>query len=334
MMNPSTLTPWSGVGVDVEQGETLENILSKAKLNYTVEKIPLKLEGQIVPGLYGVVRAEDKKFFSVAGENYPITQPDVAFRFFEKFIGNRGEIAAAGKFRDGMFSWLLARCEAGFSLTGDDKVQGYLLFTLPYVVGIGMSVQLMAIREATHVSLPLPLSMKRKGLRLIRHAKQEAVQSDSETIFKKANDGLQEFKVMATAAADMKIADDELDEFFHQSFDLTPADEAWKEHKLIRMSHHAMTAAPGQQTKSCQGTWWGALMAVAYVIDFQSGNSPDTRLYNAWHGWTYTVKARALDLVKHQTATAKGAHETSDSPPTKATKKHPVTEQHRGRRAV
>ena len=67
-------------------------------------------------------------------------------------------------------------------------------------------------------------------------------------------------------------------------------------------TRHAMKAidkAPGNHLKTAQGTAWGLLNAVIYMLDHHFGKSQDFRLRQAWFGSCSKTKQRALELAFH-----------------------------------
>jgi hypothetical protein len=57
----------------------------------------------------------------------------------------------------------------------------------------------------------------------------------------------------------------------------------------------ALESAPGAETKSAKGTWWGAVNAVTFLEDHL--REGENKVYNAMFGNTSAAKNRALDLA-------------------------------------
>src|SRR5262245_4945243 len=79
-------TPWHGLGVRVEEFETVDELLKAANLDWTVRKVAIYSKAQkIVSGLYGLERDIDNEILTVVGKRYVPTQNRDALNFMQKF---------------------------------------------------------------------------------------------------------------------------------------------------------------------------------------------------------------------------------------------------------
>lgn len=300
------VTPfWQGLGKPVDgETATVDELLEKAGAEFKVEKHALYFNGNVrVPGMYCIARDVDHKVYSVVGENYvPIAHRE-SFDFFQR-LAKKGEskITAVGSLKAGQFIWALCETKFGFTLDGHDEVASYLLFTIPHQLGTTMSVQLLAQRQVSGATFPIPIDDDGgKTHRLVNLKSEEAVELEAERIFAATDIRTTEFRQIAQAATQSRPSDDDTTRaFLYRMLKLTPIDKQtpWKEHKLIRLMSDAMMQSPGSSLPSAmqnkEPTWWGVLSALAYTIDYQSGNAPDTRVQNSWFGWTGDAKRRAV----------------------------------------
>ena len=59
--------------------------------------------------------------------------------------------------------------------------------------------------------------------------------------------------------------------------------------------YQAIDQQPGAKLKSSNGTWWGAMNAVTFVVDHKWGHDRDASLHNAWFGGRASLKQRAMN---------------------------------------
>lgn len=319
------VTPyWQGLGEYIDIGNpSIDYLLERADAKWTVDKYPLKFSYPVtekdpislearntqvdvrVPGMYSLARSTDKRVYSIVGENYtPHVHADW-FQFFLK-LAQKGSATpvAVGSIKGGQFIWMIAETPYSFELPGNDKLMARLLFFVPHQLGTSVGAQLLAWREKSGVAFPLALGEKSSDKThsfIQAFRSEEAIQKEADRLFPIVDLRMQEFSRISAAAAENRPADDEeIRLFFYRMLRLKPVDKEkpWKEHKLVRLASDATTGAPGYNTPSAKkpegATWWGVLSALAYTIDYQSGNAPDTRVQNAWFGWTGDAKRRAI----------------------------------------
>lgn len=121
-------TPWHGLGTGVEDALSSREALVKAGLDWDVVQKKLYTEDWgSVPGFYVNVRDSDNKVLGVVTHRYRIVQNREAFAFTDSLLGKGVRFEAAGSFRGGRKTWLLARLPKQCRLA-DDRVIPYLVF--------------------------------------------------------------------------------------------------------------------------------------------------------------------------------------------------------------
>lgn len=78
-------TTWSGVGTDVSEKTSVDEILQKAGLDYTVTKEPVYLrDGILVPSRIATIKSETREPIGLVSDRYEIYQNADAFKFLEE----------------------------------------------------------------------------------------------------------------------------------------------------------------------------------------------------------------------------------------------------------
>jgi phage/plasmid-like protein (TIGR03299 family) len=128
--------PWHGKGVPVRGLATAAECIRAAGLDWSVAKIPLRLDdtgGLPVPGVMATVRTDlplrdPRRILGVVGEEYRPLQNWEAFRFFDEVVGVGAAIyETAGAIDHGRWIWLLARLEGVLRPAPEDEVHPYVL---------------------------------------------------------------------------------------------------------------------------------------------------------------------------------------------------------------
>ena len=82
----------------------------------------------------------------VVGSIYKPTQNQTAVRFFSEFVkAGDMRMETMGSLCGGQRIWALARIGANFTLKGGDRVEGYLLLSLPHKQGEAITVKLTKV---------------------------------------------------------------------------------------------------------------------------------------------------------------------------------------------
>lgn len=306
--------PWHGLGVKVTNKLSPAEMLKVAGLNWQVSKQPMILANKPtikVPNKFALVRDTDDKVLSVVGSTYRPVQNDIAMDFFKKFVvAGHMTMETAGSLDGGRYIWGLARLGKDFSVGKNDEVRGYLLLPQPHVHGKAMVIQFTPIRVVCWNTLNMALGSNLKGgagAFRMPHSMEfnDAVRTAAEVALKLASGQMDEFKQAAIMLSKKKAPEKAVEQYFCAVLKFDPKDNPRKakkdgEQREPRMLPHfreALALAPGGQLGSAMGTWWGALNAVSYVIDHQTGRERETALRNAWLGHTAAIKRRALTLA-------------------------------------
>lgn len=324
-------TPWHGLGTKVNSDMTPDQILKAAGLDWKVGKVELfyKKNGtdfEPVPDNFGLVRNTDQSLLSVVGRTWKEVQNHEGFEFFSKFVkAGHMTMETAGSLWNGRYVWALARIGKDFKLGKDDKIDGYMMLSLPHVRGKAIVYQFTPIRVVcwNTFSWALGADLKGKpGAFRMSHASKwdESMKGQAELALGLAKGQMEEFHECAEFLTKKKATAPKVEEFFCEVLQYDPKearkkkDETVVEPRMLPKFRHALEHAPGQQMPTAIGTWWGALNAVSYVIDHENGRERDTALKNAWMGHQANVKRKAVHLAIDM---AKGAR-SSVAPKAKA----------------
>jgi phage/plasmid-like protein (TIGR03299 family) len=298
--------PWHGLGVKVPNDLTPEQMMDKAGLNWTVEKIPafieLPLTGDLTDhgfrkvqtGQSALVRSTDNSILTNVSDGWEPVQNSEAFDFFYKFVmkGNMN-MHTAGSLKNGTIVWVLAKINESFEVFGKDKVDSYLLFTNPHIYGRCIDVRFTPIRVVCNNTLTLSLHGK-KDLMVRKNHRQVF---DSEFVTKAlglATDQMAVYKDVAEFLGSKRYTDETLTNFMKEIFPVTGKKVGTKE--LSRPAKKALSIVDTQPgSEFAPGTFWNAFNAVTFLADHELGHSDDSRLASSWYGVNRDRKNKALN---------------------------------------
>lgn len=291
--------PWHGLGVEVSNDLTPEQIMQKAGLDWTVEKEGLvTATGKAVPGKQALVRSTDGKVLDVIGDDWNPVQNSEAFEFFSEYVlAGDMEMNTAGSLKGGKNIWALAKVKESFTILGGDKVDSYLLFSNPHQYGKAIDVRFTPIRVVCNNTLTMSINSTSKNQVKLNHRSKFDADAVKQTLGI-AHEKFTKYKEMAEFLSTKKFSVDNLIQYYNDVFPHTYNKEVEVKtaDDLSRNGKAAMAALDTQPGANYgAGTWWAAFNSVTFLTDHVMGRSADTRVDSAWFGINQARKVRAAN---------------------------------------
>lgn len=288
--------PWHGLGTAVSNDLTPLEMQKAAGLDWEVIKVPAVAEfgGEFLDtGRSALIRSTDGKVLSVVSNDWNPVQNSVAFDFFTDFVeAGDMEMHTAGSLREGNIVWALAKVGQDFTVFGDDKIEGFLLFSNPHEYGKCVDVRFTPIRVVCNNTLTLSLRGKSDLMVRVNHRNifdAEMVKRTLGVVETKLGVYKEAAEFLGSRNYNIKTLDKYLKEVF-------PAHGKKKADKLLSLpatrTKDVIETQPGAEF--AKGTWWPVFNAVTYMIDHELGRSVDTRLTSAWYGANRAKKVHAM----------------------------------------
>ena len=296
-------TPWHGLGVQVPSDLAPAQMLEKAGLDWTVQKVPAFADiggYKTNVGWSALVRSSDQSMLSVVSNDWNPVQNHEAFEFFHEYCATGDmEMHTAGSLRDGQIVWALAKIKDSFELFKGDTVESYLLFTNPHKFGQSIDVRFTPIRVVCNNTLTL--SLNQKADRVVK--KSHRTEFDAAQVKEQlgiATDKLAKYKEMAAFLGSKRYSEVNLKEYFNRVFPVLAynKEKGPQRKQLSKSATRALDiihTQPGAQF--AEGSWWQAFNAVTFLTDHEIGRSADSRLQSAWFGANKNLKLKALETA-------------------------------------
>lgn len=294
-------TPWHGLGTKVAPDLSPIQIMSKAGLDWTVEKETMTTaSGVEIEGKKALVRSADNKVLDVVGDNWNPVQNEQAFEFFSEYtLAGDMEMHTAGSLKGGQMVWALAKVKESFDILGGDQVDSYLLFSNPHKYGKAIDVRFTPIRVVCNNTLSMSLGQNVANSVTMNH--RNAFNPDMvKEQMGIASEKFAKYKEMATFLSTKQFSMDALVQYYNEVFPRT-----YQGKKDVQVKTFADLSSNGQKAFSYletqpgaeygAGSWWQALNSVTYLTDHKMGRETDSRLTSAWFGANQTRKIRAVE---------------------------------------
>ena len=242
--------PWHGLGVPVSNDLSPTQMMSKAGLDWKVEKKPLYYNGYTqqnvkISNKFALVRETDGKLLDVIGSDWEPVQNEEAFNFFSEYVlAGDMEMHTAGSLKGGEMVWALAKVKESFDLFGGDKVESYLLFSNPHSYGKSIDIRFTPIRVVCNNTLSLSLDMIAERSVRVGHR----TQFDASEVKKAlgiASNKLQTYKEMAEFLGSKKYNADTLIQYYNEVFPRS------KDKRLMNLPLSLETLS--KNAKACHG---------------------------------------------------------------------------------
>ena len=295
--------PWHGLGVAVSNDLTPRQMMVKAGLDWSVEKVPTfaRVGDEEVPtGVEALIRSSDNKVLTQVGSNWNPVQNEEAFDFFAEYCAAGDmEMHTAGSLKGGQMVWALAKIKESFDILGGDQVDSYLLFSNPHMYGKSIDVRFTPIRVVCNNTLTLSLGQQVANSCKLNHRSEFNPEKVKEALGI-AHEKFAKYKEMAEFLSSKKVNAESLIQYYNEVFPRTY--QGKKEVKVVdfkdlttngQAAFSYLETQPGAEFG--EGTWWQALNSVTYLTDHKMGRSTDSRLASAWFGSNQNRKEKAVN---------------------------------------
>ena len=288
-------TPWHGLGIPVHNDLTPDQMLVKAGLDWTVDKIPsfININGeQIQTGQQALVRSSDNSILSMVSDDWNPCQNHEAFEFNDFVMEGDMEMHTAGSLKQGKNVWALAKVKDSFEILGGDKVESYLLFSNPHEYGRCIDIRFTPIRVVCNNTLTLSLAGKSDLMVRLTHRSTLDAAMVKQTLGI-ASKKLGTDKDMAEFLASKTYTTESVVEYLKEVFpSLTKKDNSIMSRPATQ-AFEVLETQPGAEFG--KNSFWQAFNATTYVVDHVLGHSQETRLQSAWYGDNRKRKLVALE---------------------------------------
>lgn len=289
-------TPWHRLGTPVPADLTPEQMLKAAKLDWTVDGVPLFADvgdRKIKTGHKALVRSSDNYVIDVVTEDWNPVQNYEAFEFFNDFVAaGHMEMDTAGSLRNGRIVWALAKVNESFDLFGGkDRIDNYLLFTNPHQYGQSIDIRATNIRAVCNNTLTAALHTKSKNVVKVNHRSVFDAEKVKE-VMGASKARLQEYREAAEFLSQKRAKHEDIVSYFKRVFPVIGEAPEKEISKSAERAISVLETQPGAEFG--RGTWWQAMNAATYFVDHLAGRTDDTRLASAWYGQGARTKQNSM----------------------------------------
>lgn len=295
-------SPWGDIGTQVSNDLSPQQIMEKADLNWSVDKVKTyaDYQGEKIPtGMEALVRSSDNKILTQVGKNWEPCQNETAFEFFNEYCLEGGmDMESAGSLKGGKMVWALAKIKESFDVVKGDQVDSYLLFSNPHEYGKSIDVRFTPIRVTCMNTLAMAIKGSAVNGMKVNHRKAFDPVMVKQTMGI-AHEKFEQYKEVAQFLSKKRFTADSLIQYYNEVF---PRTYKGKDEVIVnayddlttngQKAFDVLQSQPG--ANFAQGSWWQALNSVTYLTDHVMGREADSRMTSSWFGANANRKAVAV----------------------------------------
>ncbi len=295
--------PWHGLGQELEEGADISVWAKASGMDMELKESPVMGETSegdtlILPDKKILYRADTNEALSCVGQKYKIVQPVEVLDFFKRYVGGNAQLETAGMLFGGRVYWAMARLEGELNVAGDITLP-YLLLNSSCDGSMSTSARLTSIRVVCNNTLSYAAG-RTKPTVTIRHNQTFCADSLGNQM-EEHYASLKALGETLKMLAKVKVNEQKAELFVRTLLDnVTQAN--LKDTKITRGSNRILELFNGEGKGSTEepakGTAYGLLQAATEYYDHEYGRTQESRLSEAWFGYTAGKKSKfADDLV-------------------------------------
>ncbi|MCE2725144.1 MAG: DUF932 domain-containing protein [Betaproteobacteria bacterium] len=293
-------TPWHGLGTQVIGTATPAEWLRAAHLEWEYRKAPLQFVNGVTndyPNMQALYRSDNAKPLALVSDKYQIVQPAEILDFYKDLaLAGDCEIEVAGSLGGGRRVWALAKLNASATLSGQDRVDGYLLLVTSCDTTLATQAEVTTVRVVCANTLRAALNQASRARVRVPHSRKfNADRVKTELGF--ARGEFRHFMSQMKTLAETPVSRHEFDAFMSKLLNVAPTAPT-KPRAYDRIEHLFNGGAMGATLETAAGTRWGLLNAVTEYVDHHAPERNEGgRLNSAWFGERANLKSRAVELL-------------------------------------
>jgi phage/plasmid-like protein (TIGR03299 family) len=300
--------PWHGLGTRLDRPATAKEAIVAARLNWTVDKVPLLAavgDSQIVvPDRFAIVRQDGPKqpVLGIVGDDYTPLQNAEAFTFFDPIVGENAAIYhTAGALGNGERIWVLAKLPGHIRVVGEDVSEKYLLLANSHDGKSCVQIKFTPVRVVCQNTLTLALNSG-DCLRVLHNPDVQIRLREASKVLGIVNtrfDNLeQSFQAMTRVAMNANRLSDYLHLVYPEEEDEVAQVRVQRDRQW---SEYFFDQGRGNKLPGVQGSLWAAFNGVTEWVDHRkTRQNPHQRLTSTWFGDNYRIKARAFRVAEEK----------------------------------
>ena len=262
-------TTWHAIGKDVTECKSMEQVLRKSGLDYTVSKQPVYTQiiegGTLVaaPNRFMTVNSNGK-MYDMVSDKFQLVQNREAFEFVD-FMGDELSYEKAGETQSGMV-YIIAKLP-GVDILGD-KFVPHVIFRNGFSGKIKITAAICPLRLVCQNQFNFAFKDTQNTVSIRHVGNAEAKLQEARDVLKLSASYMQELNKMAEQYAGIKLTPAQVDKVLDQMFPIIDREgmNPFKLHQLEDARAKFRSAYNADDNSNFRGTGWGLVNAYTDFI--------------------------------------------------------------------
>ena len=290
---------WNGLGTDVKEAKSMNDVIELAGLNYTVEKVALQtINNQGIPG-YMATMAGDR-FYGIVSDSYGIVQNSEAFDFVDSMSSDL-VYEKAGETASGMV-YIIAKLP-DVSICGDSFTP-HVIFRNGFNGKFSVAVAICPLRIVcqNQFSIAFKESDNTVSIRHTINAKDRL--EEAQHILKAVSDHMSHLNMLAETMARKSVNVNQLDRIVRDLFPIKQGASARVAGMAEKNREAFMAEYNIADNANFTGTAWGVINAYAgYITHTDPRGHKAERFENKFIKTTFDKPMNhILDVIERNTS--------------------------------
>lgn len=288
---------WARVGTDVSTETSVDDILKKANLDYTVIKEPVYLhDGILVPSRIATLKAETREPIGLVSDRYEVYQNQDAFRFLEEIPDI--EFVRAGETYNGMV-YIIGKLPSLTIL--NDTFTPYVIFQTSHNGWFSLRATICPLRIVCQNQFAMSFRNMENTISIRHSARIDSSIAEAQQLLKDTALYMQGFTNTAEELALLKITDTDrnkiCDAFFESAKAITDRQKIALDEKKTRFN----LCYQDDDNSNFRGTAWGLVNALTDYETHRERKQTDRSLETTFTQVTFdpAVMSRMLSIIKN-----------------------------------
>lgn len=292
---------WARIGTDVSREISVDEILKKANLDYTVVKEPVYLhDGILVPSRIATIKQETREPIGLVSDRYEIYQNADAFKFLEEIPDI--QFVRAGETYNGMV-YIIGKLPSLKVL--DDEFTPYVIFQTSHNGWFSLRATICPLRIVCQNQFAMSFKNMANTISIHHSKRIEGRILEAQQLLKDTALYMQGFTNTAEELALLKITDTDRNKICDAFFESTKAITERQQEALNEKKYRLNLCYNDDDNSNFRGTAWGLVNALTDYETHKERRESDHSTDSTFISVTFdpAVMSRMLTIIKNTVTT-------------------------------
>ena len=258
---------WTPMGLDITGAKSVEEVLNRADINFTVDKSYIyDSAGNVIPGYIANRRSDNNNLLGIVSNKYTIVQNSEAFDFINNLVPEGIEFERGGVWHNGTAVWIEAKLPNTVKIL-DDDIESHIIFINSHNGKGSVRVCMLPNRVVCANQLNFALKTAQRAWSAVHSSQVNYKLKTAAETLGLADKYMTELTKSAEELAAKKFTETEFINLIDKMYPLNEDDSNRKITNVSEIRSGLIDCYHSEDNSNFVGTAWGALGAVTDYFD-------------------------------------------------------------------